>query len=434
MSLSAGNVDDIFAVVGKILHLDEISQAERATFLAYKTALEATLDDELATEYASIYDNFSAIEASVSGMESYSQGWLDSILTSYPVIWNNLNLSGYASPRDVAQIILRELLDLSESVAASATSIGSITYDLATADAFSILTDGTLDGATAPAAWMQASIYHNGLTTQCGIDEDIEFLAESLNPSQLTLRGKGDYNVNASAFQALSAGSGRISFAHANNLLPALDEFTSGSAPSGWDLIAPASDSGFSAETTDTFGEDVALKILGDGVIVSHEKRYDLSASITPLKRYCVVCFVKGNAALTTGALTITTGGTGYSSPAGIALNQAALAAQTSYGIESFFFTAPADFVDDFYLSVKLDGTPSAHAIYVSKLCFVPVEWFNGWGVVPVKGEPDVVTGDRALVPFENDYAGVWQTLYPRKTGYQLPSSGSPTILDSLIV
>lgn len=432
MALSGGNVDDIFAVVGKILHLDEISSSNRSTLVTYKADLENQLDTDLATEAVNIYPEFVNFDFNSGLYEDVSRIWIDRLFQSYPVIWDNLNLSGFIDARTIAGYILRELIALSESVSANAFSIGSITYTLGTANAFSILTDLTLDGAIQPADWMQASIYHDGMTSQCGIDEDLEFVADSLNPSFLSWRGKGELNLNTSRFPNLSAGSGRVSFAHANSLIPEIGEFDE--VPSGWELIDDVAAGGaFVAEDSDTHGAEYAIKITGDGAEASLEIRFDVAASILPRKRYCLVCFVKGNGSLSAGTLTIAPIATGWSGPSGIVMNQAALAAQTSYGIESTFFTTPADFYEDFSISVKLNGTPSAHAIRVAKLYLVPVEYVNCAGVVPVQGAVDVVQGDRALVPFENDYASDWQTRYPRKVGLQLPSSGSPTIAASLI-
>ena len=113
-------------------------------------------------------------------------------------------------------------------------------------------------------------------------------------------------------------------------------------------------------------------------------------------------------------------------------MNAAALAAQTSYGIESFYITIPAEIPDNIELVIKWTGTPSAHSVRIDWLGFGKVTYHGGVGFCVVSDTEKFLKRDRFQVTTDYTSTGVFQDFFREFFKVQLPSAASPNISDSL--
>jgi len=93
------------------------------------------------------------------------------------------------------------------------------------------------------------------------------------------------------------------------------------------------------------------------------------------------------------------------------------------------FFLAPASIPSDLEFQIYYDG--SAGTPRIDSLAFGPVTYINGIGVAILAGSSQFLRNDRISVAVTNT-EGVFQRFFRRAYGIQLPSSGSPTISDTL--
>jgi len=192
--------------------------------------------------------------------------------------------------------------------------------------------------------------------------------------------------------------------------------------------------------TDDTFTLDINVTDNTDGVGTWKFDELQISQAVSglvPGKRYCVACWVKGDATIASGALTIQMEGTGYvaGTVEKISMDDTALAAQTSYGLEYFYFNAPWEIPSDFELVLKITGTLTDSAIvYVDGLALGPVVYHGGVGLAVIAGDEAFLQGDQFSFALSNDGAGTFQEYFRKAHKYQLPSdlSGTETIADSL--
>jgi hypothetical protein len=197
--------------------------------------------------------------------------------------------------------------------------------------------------------------------------------------------------------------------------------------------VTGAAGSTIDDETSAIWGDAKSLKFLGNASLAAIEITQPMT-NLEPGRRYAVAFWIQGTTGMSAGTLTIEPTGTGYTAGATeeISMNAAALAAQTTFGLEYFFFTAPDDIPEDFALSIKLSGTPSAHAVYIDTGAMGPVVYHGGVHANIVRGKDKFLKNDRIRVAVSNNEAGVVQTYFGKAYLAQLPSSGSPSIADTV--
>jgi len=178
------------------------------------------------------------------------------------------------------------------------------------------------------------------------------------------------------------------------------------------------------------------LQLLGDGSTATIQIS-QLMDSLTPLKRYFVGCWVKGNGSVAAGTLTIQMEGTAYTAGAAekIEMDDTALAAQTTWGSEGFFFTAPREIPTDFSLVVKITGTLTTEiSVYIDGLVLAEPTWHGGVCAAILAGGTVFLREDRMTFTVANAGEGLFQEFFRQWYGRQLLSSsaGYETIADTL--
>lgn len=347
--------------------------------------------------------------------------------------------------------LIRAMVNDSKTINKSTVTVGSVTADAANSNTgiATILTTKVLDGASNPGNNMPANKFYVGVDSELCVPSEtmtITCVRDSSGVGAVTegfeqFEWKGGV-AGRGAYDWRSEGSGNgptLNMLNGSGMVTG-GEFetaaTTANVPDGWTLTAGAA--GTNTSIDNTAGKfkrgSYALKLTGSGA-ATITLQQTLPAGLVPLKRYALACWVLGNASIAAGTLTIGFTGTGYTPGAGetISMNAAALAAATSYGLQSAFITMPANIPSDLKLQITVTGTlTSGQALWLDGLCFGPVIWHGGVGAVAVAGGNKTLKGDRFTFTLANNAAGVFQEFSRRQFGMQLKSSGSPNISDSL--
>jgi len=349
--------------------------------------------------------------------------------------------------------IMRKLLeamdDDSATVKSSSVTIGSVSIDSDNAGGGKILTTNVLDGATSPGAingvFFPSQFKYNGVTTElCAPSQKFTFRVVADSFQDQVPEGSEEIawdGTLADEPQGVGeGGSGAIATIQPVHATTAerldnadFESFTS-NVPDDWTLVAGVAGTNVLAAGSShvAHGAD-ALLFKGDASASSIElKQLMVATSLVGRKRYCLTVKLKRDSA-TTGTFTIQFEGTGYTAGSTEKVSVAASSLGTSYQLHHFFVTMPALIPADFRLVIRwTGGTPgSSEKIYVDDVGLGPVYYGGGVGVVAVRDSNPFVREYRFSLSVTNT-EGVFQAFFRRVFGVQLPSSGTPSISDTL--
>lgn len=186
--------------------------------------------------------------------------------------------------------------------------------------------------------------------------------------------------------------------------------------------------------TADVYHGTKALAFVGDGSLAAIEIRQAIANNqVTANRLYCFSVRLKASATVAAGDVTIQLRGTGYTAGATEKITIAHGSLPTTYTLYSFFVIMPATIPSDFGIQILWNGTPtSAKKLWVDDIALAPASYGGGLAVAAVRGSAPFVRGDSYSFTVANDDAGVFQKFFRQTFGYQLPSSATPSIADSL--
>ena len=437
------NYTNLFTMLGK---LAKSTNNVRTYFGELDTDLAA-----IESVYASNsqYALLSAMPATYTGFKSAVLGWCDTIkqkaselLTDRDLVLENLPVGDQSDVNYVLARMIKDMVANTQSIEPCTVTVGSVTRTVTNSNAGTVIVDTTLDGYSQPAQGFAANTAYNGLTTEISEDDSVtlECVKDSENGGTL---GSEIFNwigspKRPSPFHWQDTGTGNgPQLTVINNLgfFSNLDfeTFTS-NAPASWTIDAGTAGTHVFDESSDVYRGSHALKFTGNSSIASIQVSQASTLDLNPLRRYTFACYVKGNASISSGTLTIQFEGTGYTAGASekISLNAATLAATTSYTRKHFHVNMPAVIPSDFKLVVKWTGTPSSHSVKIDGVAFGPMQFVNGVGAVIVAGSEAFLAGDKLAFTVANDDGGVLQTYFRQAFQVQMPSNASPTLSDTL--
>lgn len=408
---------------------------------------------EVPVDVAAILAEFGTVSAPVSGLSVAGSGWqaaIDSIRQS---------LGGYATGRladrstvldqirakstntsDVLAALISDMVEQSASVQRSTVSVGAVAADPQNIGAGTVIVTTTLDGVTAPLSGApvisdlagrasELALPSETFTLECVSDSYSD--GASIGAEVFSLAG----SVSSSAAKSTSPGSGVGSNVQgvegAGIVSDGSFENWSSNAPSNWSIITGTAGTHIKQYTAAAFRGSSALNLLGDGSLSSIQIRQ--SVSMQPRRAYYVSTYIKADPGIGSGQLEIQFNGTGYTAggDSQILITPGTLpTVWTRYG---FVVIPPANLPSDWTLSVRWYNTPeNGKNVYVDAIAVAPVVYHGGVGFAIATGNTPFVRGDRLQVTTTNDNAGVFQEFFRRFYLTQLPSSGAPTISDSL--
>ncbi|HUT88694.1 MAG TPA: hypothetical protein VMY37_04310 [Thermoguttaceae bacterium] len=474
--------DHLFSDIGQSVEaIDDIHALAKTTFPAMADEIHDELIDETnkgdGLTPAARYDILSGFPEMFAGFQDTLVSWIGDLaakisesLTDVDLVLQetSLPLDGSATVDDVLREFYRKMIDDTESVDASILSICGADQDAgtATADASNqgtgkVFVTRILDGYAAPSSgfsslreyaydigndkWpgeagyvgteSQLGVTAETMTLTCSSDSETDGAAEGGESFDLIGGVAGN-----SLYDWESEGSGRgpnISAMNQSGLLTdgEFENWTKQNGnyhPTNWTVDAGGTKID---RSEDEVAGTYALEFTGDGAVAAYQISQDVT-SLTPLKRYCVACWVKGQAGIAVGALTIQFEGTGYTAGTNekITMDAAALAAQVAYGEEYFFVTMPTEIPTDMELVVKITGIlTDTKLVLIDRLAIGEVTWHGGVGIAILAGSAPFLRADRFTFAVANDNAGTFQSFFRRWYGLQLPSNSAAgeTILDA---
>jgi hypothetical protein len=208
---------------------------------------------------------------------------------------------------------------------------------------------------------------------------------------------------------------------------------TNGQIPTSWAVTAPATVANCQVDNTVSFLGGTSVAFIGDGATATIQLT-QTPGNLKPMRRYAFAVAYKASVAATGAqSLLIQFAGTGYTAASTEKISIPGNSWATSWAVVNFSINIPATLPSNFTLTISLTGTvPGGTKVWFDCIGFDAPTFENGLGFVATTGSTPFVRGDKFTSVIGNDYAGVFQTFFRRQFGVQLPSSGSPTIANSL--
>lgn len=454
MSLSSGDYDDLFTNIGEFVQrVNDFT----TLYAALDTDLSEIIADLEATSMQRIEEG---LTSTFDGFKGSLQSWCSAmvtkvteLLTDKETVIDKLPLGGNTSLSNLLRELYRDMDGTTTVQKVSSISVGTITKDTENtgANVGTLMVTTVLDGASSPGGGRLSIPEYVGNDSEliiseataviCVADHDTNGLTEGNETFQvvgLPVRSPNHWEDEGSG---TSAQFGTLNtYTYLDNLQ--FEDFTN-NAPDSWTIDSGAAASAIFEESSTVYRGSKCLKFVGDTTATIQISQTFTSTELVPLKRYCLACWVLGDASVAAGALTIElespsgaiTAGSSYGesgTPAKISMDAAALAAATSWSPKYFFVNMPKEIPTDLELVIKVTGTLTTSAVVrVDAMAFGPVVWHNGMGFAVAAGQEDLLKGDRFTFTPTVTSEGVFQKFFRRNYGIQLPSAASPGQADS---
>lgn len=341
--------------------------------------------------------------------------------------------------------LIRQMVADAASVAASTVTIGAIAAGSGNVGNGTIMTTGTLDGASIHTASGIAHPNYLGRSTELALAETMTLRCTQDSYTDGATAGQETFTINglpllngAWAFGTPGSGTGpSLATVQDSTILSNTDfeTFTETNIPDNWTIATGTVNTNVARDAVTFYRGTYAVKLIGTGAAASISLTQPISlTSVTPLKRYCVSFRYKASAAEGAGGKTLTVilTGTGYAAGATESVAIAGVDLLTAWTLRSFFVNLPANVPSDLKISIAFTGTPTV-TVSIDDCCMAEVVWWNGIGFAAVAGSAPFVDGDSFTTAITNS-EGLFQGYFRREYGIQLPSlaSGSNTISDGL--
>ncbi len=440
--LSSGEYTTLFTILGEFV---EVTNRFDGLYAAFDTDL-AEIEADLNTQ--SLLRLYDGVSTAFDGYRSGVLSWISSnnskianILVDKRLLLDTLNMGSSTGIQQVLHDLIIDMNDATQSVTASVVTIGAITTGYENTDPGTLLVDATLDGVTAPHPGVSAHLEYAGKLSQLALTaDDLRVVCSADTNTGQTAYNESFELIGNSAnnpYHHLAGGSGNgptLTPIHSQSIISGLQftTFTVANTPDNWTITSGAAGTEIFKETSAPYEGTNGLKLVGTSTDATLTNTVTTS-NLTPDKRYLFCCYIKSDGLTTGGTLTIMLTGTGYTATSSekISMNEAALDAQTSYGLESFYITMPSEIPTDLKLQIDY-ASGSAGNVFIDFCAFGEVDYFNGCSFAIASGTDLFVVNDEMRLSITNNNAGVWQTFFRKAFDVQIPTSGSPTQADSL--
>lgn len=429
----------LFTLIGK--HVDKINDyyAYIATYTSDETAIESTFSSQstvwLADGLKEMYDGF---KSSISSDVSQLIDRISTILTDETLVGANFVFGQGTSLDLVLPALIEDMVANAQTVKNNAQTVGAPTYDVVHTNAFYVYRGSLLDGVTAPTANGVISPQYSGLTSQlaptsetfkftCTSDSEADGLAQG--SEVFTITGTGavseGYDVTGENIGII----GTIVPVDNDNtgflLNNSFDNWTAGE-PDDWTTGA----AGNYEETGAMYGTGSALRTIQDDTPFSITQTMSKDL-FKRNKTYLLTAWV-GKDTDVAGDEQIDFGITIN----GVQSTVSITPTSTTFEAVSLAFLIPAELTDDVEIEIAtladiLDSTNDA--VIIDNVCISEMKYYNGVAFAITCGSGKVLKGDSATIAVSNNDAGKFQTFFRKAYKAQLPSSGTPSISDSLV-
>lgn len=412
---------------------------------------------------AARYDVFGSVPGDLEAFKdvcleqmAYYEGKIEALLTNREGVLQQINgLTDESGIEDVLQYMYRDMSTNSEHVLKCTATVPSIgTANSGNNGDEECHCTVVLDGVTPPWVGGPSHLLWTDVNSElvstsetvmleCIADSETDGLPEGAEKWKWTGMFGSD---NLHDWRGEGSGAGpELTTSNGENLLTngEFEDFVA-NQPTGWTVTGGAVGVNIFSETTTMKRGDACLKFLQAGAVATLSVEQSIPEGlIAPDKRYFVAIWVKGEAGIAAGALTIHFEGENYTAGGTeeITMNAAALAAATSWTLKKFWITFPYEVPEDLKMVIKITGTlTNAKNVYFDGFVVAPVNYHGGFGVNIVAAESrgasgtgKILRGDRFTIAVSNDNAGYIQTYFRRKYKFQLNSHATPTLANTLV-
>lgn len=399
------------------------------------------------------------IPALFQGYRDTVTAWCDDMtaqmerrLLDRDTILEQLAVGSSTSIQEVFLELIRDMIANSKTIEETLVLIGGAATTAFTpaTDVGTILSDGTviangiLDGVTSPGSGMQACRDYLGVDTELAIAETMFITCVADADTNGLTEGEEEFEIigqppgqNVWDWRGEGSGDGpRIRTLQASGMIQngEFESWSSSTVPETWTVTAGAT----------SISRNVSAGAAKRGTYVFHilgaaggttDVTLDQAVTLTPGKRYACAFWIKADPTMTTsGSLKVSLYGTGYTEASAerVLLDNAALVAiGTTWTLKYFFVNVPFEIPSAMYLRINWDNPQEAKYVDIDGLGFGPAEWHNGICFAVTPGALPFRIGDRFSLAITKSASGVFQEVFRRRWGVQLPSAAVPSEPDT---
>lgn len=388
-----------------------------------------------------LYDFYERLrDAQTADRRRLAAVW-DAILTDRDSVLDELAIT-QTDVRSVLVALVRRMLDDAETVDRSTVAIGAVAADAGNTGTGTILLTKRLDGYSAPVRGGPVVLSYAGMDSELAVTETMRFeVSTSAGAGAVagreSVRWTGAQRFQDFDWRGEGSGPGPTLAVEAGGGIlgdGGFELWTDTNTPTRWALAHGALAGTHVFRYATPYRGTYALELRGDGVATEMGVSQSVAGRLDPLRLYCLHCRAKRSTGAATGSFRVWLEGTGYTAGAANTVEVTVAALTTSYVLYSTFVLMPATVPSDLAAHVEVfdDVLESGESVFVDEVTLQPAVYHGGIAAAAVAGAVDPVRGDRWTSAVTNDGAGVFQEFFRRKYKVQLPSSGTPTIADSL--
>lgn len=399
---------------------------------------------DLHTRGQTYYDSMTSAQSpsKVTGLNIQNNIYatLTAFKGNYAAAYPQLLIDFVASPNSyyttaystLNSLLYTQMIADSQTIKSNTVTAGSITLggtNVGSIDVWRFLqrSDSKINSSSDP--FQNEFIYSQNWTLVCTSDR---YSGSTAGREQFALNGQTVTQDFQDTFGGQGAKSLTVNCSAAGSSIIANGGFESYSTntPSGWTLTGVAG-TNITIDTSTFYRDLASLKIL----LAGGTGPYGVSQAIKPQASttYLVILKIKGGTVASDASLAVTMTGTGYTAGTTEHITYTSTIS-TSWTTKSFFWNSPAQVPANMSINILLTGTTTTSTVFIDEVMLIPVTLVRGVGFVLTAKQSanDSIAGDNYSFAITNDYAGKFQTFFARN-GFSLPSSGSPTISDSLV-
>jgi hypothetical protein len=404
-----------FTRLGKLVKVSNLLLTHQATIVGWA--------NEILSQYEANRELVPSTQQQITSWASNEQSWIASLKSTADKTLQALQPALFAPNNSIATILpllLAQMNNDTQSIKSCAVTISSATAS------------GTNVGN---GILVTSKKTYSGSDNQLLITESL--ICRCVNDStpgseQFQLVGSP---VQPVASGSASRGSGTATFSPSNMLVNgSFATFSATNLPANW--IISAGSSSITQETSLIHSPaGGALKLSGNGTITTITLAQTLAQRFPQYTPLAFGGWLRKNGTVTAGSnLKVWITGSGISDI--VLYNADPNGLTTSYALTNVFSGMGAETP---ILTVNVSWTAANAAgasaiLLLDDLVVAKPTIFGGAAYQLYRGAADFKIGDSFTIATTNDYAGIFQTFLGRFYGVTLPSSGSPTISDSLAV
>jgi hypothetical protein len=423
------NYTTLFNDIGEIVLAVESLETMMGTVETLRSDILASLNTSGATD--SYNQTNLVFDRIISQLESSAKTVADLIatrLSDEATVIDELSYLPSTSIQDIIKSLVKDMQDNTETIDRSVVTVTNNGLTSTNTDAGTIVTTKKLPGnGIPPGLSFNANSYMAGVDSELPLNDTLLFTCTSdkFTGSQ---EGSEQFTITGlqpkiqTPFPATDMGNQISTFISPSdgNLVTFFNGFTS-DTPNGWTVQAGTAATDFLEETTEVLFNASSLELVAGS---TPELRLDITNSIEPGQVCCFYVYMKRAAtAAGTVNLKVVANATNL-----VNATETVDSTYDDWAVYSTTFVVPDNLGASAYISIT--GAVTTANFYIASGGIKEMQQVAGIGFSILRGPEAFLKGDVFSITLANDDGGKNQRVFTRNFGYQLPSSGTPSIAD----